>query len=109
MATFTAPCVAVGSVCNAKSMHRTGPFIHQPSRCAQILAGVVEERGIERMLHGNAVACGVASFVVRTGNTFLGTSAQLFVQDIVHIWVLTVRLLHAVLLSESDAAAWPVC
>ena len=38
----------------------------------QILAGVVEERGIERMLHGNAVACGIASFIVRTGNTYLG-------------------------------------
>ena len=38
----------------------------------QILAGVVEERGVERLLHGNALACGVASFVVRTGNTFLG-------------------------------------
>ncbi len=75
----------------------------------QILAGVVEERGIERMLHGNAVACGVASFVVRTGNTFLGTSIRVFMQDALPVCVLTVSMLHAVLLPELDAAAWPAC
>ncbi len=36
------------------------------------MAGVLEERGVERLLHGNALACGAASFVIRTANTFLG-------------------------------------
>lgn len=31
----------------------------------QILAGVIEERGIERLLHGNGAACGIASLVAR--------------------------------------------
>lgn len=38
----------------------------------QIIAGVIEERGIERLFAGNAAACGVASLVVRTANTFVG-------------------------------------
>jgi len=49
----------------------------------QFLAGVVEERGIERAFRGNAAACGVLSFVVRTGNTFLGSL----------LWVDFIRLL----------------
>lgn len=49
----------------------------------QFLAGVVEERGIEKMFRGNAAACGVLSFVVRTGNTFLGSL----------LWVDFIRLL----------------
>ena len=39
----------------------------------QILAGVIEQRMIEPLLHGNPLASTAASFVVRTGNTFLGS------------------------------------
>lgn len=39
----------------------------------QILAGVVEERGIETLLAGRPGLCNVLSFAVRTGNTFLGS------------------------------------
>jgi len=49
----------------------------------QLLAGVVEERGIEVLLKGNSGACAVASFVVRTANTFLGSL----------LWVDFIRLL----------------
>ena len=49
-------------------MHTVYPVV----LATQILAGVLEERGIERLLHGNAVACGAASFIVRTANTFVG-------------------------------------
>jgi hypothetical protein len=49
----------------------------------QLLAGVIEERGIEVMLKGNYQACAVASFVVRTANTFLGSL----------LWVDFIRLL----------------
>jgi hypothetical protein len=49
----------------------------------QFLAGVVEERGIERIFKGNSAACGALSFVVRTGNTFLGSL----------LWVDFIRLL----------------
>ena len=40
----------------------------------QIIAGIVEERGIERLFKGNQTICGLLSFAVRTGNTFLGSS-----------------------------------
>jgi hypothetical protein len=49
----------------------------------QFLAGVVEERGIERVFRGNPALCGALSFVVRTGNTFLGSL----------LWVDFIRLL----------------
>ena len=49
----------------------------------QVLAGVVEERGIEVLFKGNAAACGAASLVVRTANTFLGSL----------LWVDFIRLL----------------
>jgi hypothetical protein len=39
----------------------------------QVLAGVVEERGIETLLAGRPGLCNALSFVVRTGNTFLGS------------------------------------
>jgi hypothetical protein len=39
----------------------------------QILAGIVEERGIEVMFKSNPALCAALSFVVRTGNTFLGS------------------------------------
>ena len=39
----------------------------------QILAGVVEERGIEAVFAGNPALCSALSFVVRTSNTFLGS------------------------------------
>lgn len=49
----------------------------------QVLAGVVEERGIESLFKGNYKLCAVLSFLVRTGNTFLGSL----------LWVDFVRLL----------------
>lgn len=39
----------------------------------QILAGIVEERGIETIFHGKPGICAALSFAVRTGNTFLGS------------------------------------
>jgi hypothetical protein len=39
----------------------------------QILAGLVEERGIEAVFASNPAACAALSFVVRTANTFLGS------------------------------------
>ena len=38
----------------------------------QIIAGVIEERGIERIFAGNAAVCGIASLLIRTANTFVG-------------------------------------
>ncbi|KAL4434804.1 hypothetical protein ABPG77_005331 [Micractinium sp. CCAP 211/92] len=49
----------------------------------QILAGLIEERGIEVMFKSNPAACAVLSFIVRTGNTFLGSL----------LWVDYIRLL----------------
>lgn len=40
----------------------------------QLIAGVVEERGIERMFGSSKALCAALSFAVRTGNTFLGSS-----------------------------------
>ena len=37
------------------------------------MAGLVEERGIEAVFHNNPAACAILSFIVRTGNTFLGS------------------------------------
>lgn len=39
----------------------------------QFIAGIIEERGIERVFAGNQALCGVLSLAVRTGNTFLGS------------------------------------
>lgn len=39
----------------------------------QVIAGVVEERGIEVLFKGSPALCSALSFVVRTGNTFLGS------------------------------------
>jgi Protein RETICULATA-related len=39
----------------------------------QVLAGLVEERGIETIFAGKPNVCAFLSFVVRTGNTFLGS------------------------------------
>jgi hypothetical protein len=49
----------------------------------QVLAGVVEERGIETIFKGNYKLCAALSFLVRTGNTFLGSL----------LWVDFIRLL----------------
>lgn len=38
----------------------------------QLIAGVIEERGIEVFVPNRAL-CTVLSFAVRTGNTFLGS------------------------------------
>jgi hypothetical protein len=48
-----------------------------------VLAGVVEERGIETLFKGNYKLCAALSFLVRTGNTFLGSL----------LWVDFIRLL----------------
>jgi len=39
----------------------------------QILAGIVEERGIEVLFKSQPAVCAALSFVVRTANTFLGS------------------------------------
>ena len=39
----------------------------------QILAGIIEERGIEVMFRNQREMIGALSFLVRTGNTFLGS------------------------------------
>ncbi|CAI5478677.1 unnamed protein product [Closterium sp. Yama58-4] len=39
----------------------------------QILAGIVEQRMLEPMLHNQKLLLSVLSFIVRTGNTFLGS------------------------------------
>lgn len=39
----------------------------------QIVAGVLEERGIEALFHNNPSLCAALSFVIRTGNTFVGS------------------------------------
>lgn len=49
----------------------------------QIIAGVIEERGIETIFKGQHQLCHVLSFVVRTANTFVGSL----------LWVDFVRLL----------------
>ena len=49
----------------------------------QVIAGVLEERGIEVIFAGNPRLQNVLSFVARTGNTFLGSL----------MWVDYVRLL----------------
>lgn len=49
----------------------------------QLLAGVIEERGIETMFKGNYKVTTALSFIVRTANTFLGSL----------LWVDFVRLL----------------
>lgn len=49
----------------------------------QILAGLIEERGIEAVFKSNPAACAILSFIVRTGNTFLGSL----------LWVDYIRLL----------------
>ena len=49
------------------------PTRRDPTSPLQILAGLVEERGIEVLFKTNPAACAVLSFIVRTGNTFLGS------------------------------------
>lgn len=39
----------------------------------QVVAGIIEERGIEVLFKSNPSLCHALSFVVRTGNTFLGS------------------------------------
>ncbi|GKU88587.1 hypothetical protein SLEP1_g2833 [Rubroshorea leprosula] len=39
----------------------------------QVLAGIIEQRILEPMLHQQKLVLGVTSFAVRTGNTFLGS------------------------------------
>jgi hypothetical protein len=39
----------------------------------QVLAGVIEQRILEPLLHQHKIILGAICFVVRTGNTFLGS------------------------------------
>lgn len=39
----------------------------------QIVAGVIEERGIETLFKGQYQLCAVLTFLVRTSNTFIGS------------------------------------
>ncbi len=41
--------------------------------CPQVVAGVIEERGIETLFRGNHQLCHALSLIVRTANTFLGS------------------------------------
>jgi hypothetical protein len=38
-----------------------------------MIAGIIEERGIERLFAGQPSVAHLLSFVIRTGNTFLGS------------------------------------
>lgn len=49
----------------------------------QIVAGVLEERGVEVFFKNNPALCAVLSFVIRTSNTYLGSL----------MWVDYIRLL----------------
>lgn len=49
----------------------------------QIIAGIIEERGIETIFKGQHQLCHILSFIVRTANTFVGSL----------LWVDFVRLL----------------
>ncbi len=40
---------------------------------AQIIAGIIEERGIEKVFAGKPGVAHLLSFIIRTGNTFLGS------------------------------------
>ncbi|KDD71189.1 hypothetical protein H632_c5607p0, partial [Helicosporidium sp. ATCC 50920] len=50
----------------------------------QIVAGLIEERGIETLFRHSPAVCAALSFAVRTGNTFLGSL----------LWVDFLRLLR---------------
>ena len=51
-----------------------GPYMATSSNLRyQIVAGIIEERGIEAIFKSNPSLCHALSFVVRTGNTFLGS------------------------------------
>ncbi len=39
----------------------------------QIIAGVIEERGIEVIFKQNKAVCSLLTFIVRTSNTFVGS------------------------------------
>ena len=39
----------------------------------QIVAGIIEERGIETIFKGQHQLCHALSFIIRTGNTFVGS------------------------------------
>ncbi|GAX75459.1 hypothetical protein CEUSTIGMA_g2902.t1 [Chlamydomonas eustigma] len=39
----------------------------------QIVAGIIEERGIETIFKGQSQLCHLLSFIIRTGNTFVGS------------------------------------
>lgn len=47
--------------------------ILQDMSTLQIIAGVIEERGIEAFLGKYPRLCNILSFAVRTGNTYLGS------------------------------------
>ncbi len=49
---------------------RAAPFIQS---LLQIIAGIIEERGIEVVFKGNHNLCHLLSFIARTGNTFVGS------------------------------------
>ncbi|EFJ52087.1 hypothetical protein VOLCADRAFT_79235 [Volvox carteri f. nagariensis] len=61
----------------------------------QIIAGIIEERGIEVLFKGKPELCHLLSFAARTGNTFLGSL----------LWVDFVRLCGMQKASEPQKAA----
>lgn len=67
------PCCTSGVVVPMPShddSNREATLCHPSLR--QLLAGLIEERGIEVMFKSNPAVCHALSFIVRTGNTFLG-------------------------------------
>jgi hypothetical protein len=65
----------------------------------QLLAGVIEERGIETVFKGQHTLCAALSFVVRTANTFVGSL----------LWVDFVRLLGMQKAGGEDDAKKACC
>ncbi len=74
-----APPAGILACSSAAHLTPSLPYHHR----YQLLAGVIEERGIETIFKGNYQLTTALSFVVRTANTFLGSL----------LWVDFIRLL----------------
>ena len=72
-----------GRADQASAAHQIAQPVPDCGCGTQVIAGVLEERGIEVLFAGNPRAQNLLSFVARTGNTFLGSL----------MWVDYVRLL----------------
>ena len=74
----------------------------------QVLAGVIEQRMLEPLLHQRKLILSAASFAVRTGNTFLGSLLWVFctLRGLTPLSVLSVHLLTMLLCRWIDYARW---